>query len=163
VDVLDISTVKVGYTMQIKMNGEKLVEVARTKEIPVGEMKHVEVEGKEIAIANINGNYYAFDDRCGHMCTPLSMGVINGNVVTCPFHGAQFDCTTGKKVKDATLAAPPMDGLPDAWKKLMERNYKYAYKIKTYDLKTYGVTVDRDRIKISLQDNEVKPLLSTEP
>jgi nitrite reductase/ring-hydroxylating ferredoxin subunit len=89
-------------------------------DLPAGKMKHMEVQGKEIAIANINGNYYTFDDRCSHMCAPLSMGVINENVVTCAFHGAQFDCITGKKVKAATLTAPPTEGLPDALKKLME-------------------------------------------
>jgi nitrite reductase/ring-hydroxylating ferredoxin subunit len=125
-------------------------------DLPAGKMKHLEVEGKEIAVANINGNYYAFEDRCGHMCAPLSMGVINGNVVTCAFHGAQFDCITGKKVKDATLLAPRMDGLPDALKKLTERNHKIAQMIKTYDQKTYAIAVDGDRIKISLQDNEVQ-------
>jgi nitrite reductase/ring-hydroxylating ferredoxin subunit len=125
-------------------------------DLPAGKMKHLEVEGKEIAIANINENYYAFDDRCGHMCAPLSMGVINENVVTCAFHGAQFDCITGKKVKAATLTTPPTEGLPDALKKLMEHNYKKAQMIKTYEQKTYAVAVDGDRIKISLQDNEVQ-------
>lgn len=83
-------------------------------------------------------------------------GVINENVVTCAFHGAQFDCITGKKVKAATLTAPPTEGLPDALKKLMEHNYKKAQMIKTYEQKTYAVAVDGDRIKISLQDNEVQ-------
>lgn len=51
-------------------------------------MKHIEIDRKEIAIANIEGKYYAFDDRCGHTGAPLSMGAINGNIVTCPLHGA---------------------------------------------------------------------------
>jgi nitrite reductase/ring-hydroxylating ferredoxin subunit len=79
-----------------------------------GKMKQLEIEGKEIAIANINGNYYAFDYRCDHMCALLSMGVINHNVVTCTFHVAQFDSVTNKKVKAATLTAPRTEGLPDA-------------------------------------------------
>lgn len=81
------------------MNEEKLVEVATMQEIAAGKMKHIEVDGKEIAIANINGKYYAFDERCGHTGARLSMGAINGNIVTCPLHGAQFDCTTGNKVR----------------------------------------------------------------
>ena len=43
-----------------------------------------------------------------------------------------------------------MDGLPEDWRKLMEGNYKHEHMIKTYDLKTYVVTVDGDRIEISL-------------
>ena len=57
---------------------EKLVEVANTQEIPVGKMKHVEVDGKEIGIANINGIYYAFDDRCGHSSARLSRELLMG-------------------------------------------------------------------------------------
>jgi nitrite reductase/ring-hydroxylating ferredoxin subunit len=118
--------------------------------LPAGKMKHLEAEGKEIAIANINGNYYTFNDRCGQMCASLSMGVITENVATWAFHRAQFDRIMGKKVKAATLTAPPTEGLPDALKKLMEHNYKKVQMIKTYDQKTYAVAVDADRIKISL-------------
>src|SRR5215216_523076 len=117
------------------MREEKLVEVARTQ---------------EIAIANMNGKYYAFDDRCGHSSARLSMGVINGNVVTCSFHGAQFDCTTGKKVKEANATSPPTEGLPDIWRKNVEHAYNLLSYIKTYDQKTYDVMIDGDRIKISL-------------
>jgi nitrite reductase/ring-hydroxylating ferredoxin subunit len=152
VDILDILTFKLIY-YEIKMIEEKLVEVASTQEIPVGKMKHVEVDGKEIAIANINGKYYAFDDRCGHSSARLSMGVINGNVVTCSFHGAQFDCTTGKKVREANATAPPTGGLPDVWKKNVEHAYNLLSYIRTYDQKTYGVIVDGDRIKIGMKND----------
>ena len=151
-DILDILTFKLIY-YEIKMIEEKLVEVASTQEIPVGKMKHVEVDGKEIAITNINGKYYAFDDRCGHSSARLSMGVINGNVVTCSFHGAQFDCTTGKKVREANATAPPTGGLPDVWKKNVEHAYNLLSYIRTYDQKTYGVIVDGDRIKIGMKND----------
>jgi nitrite reductase/ring-hydroxylating ferredoxin subunit len=152
VDILDILTFKLIYC-EIKMIEEKLVEVASTQEIPVGKMKHVEVDGKEIAIANMNGKYYAFDDRCGHSSARLSMGVINGNVVTCSFHGAQFDCTTGKKVREANATAPPTGGLPDVWKKNVEHAYNLLSYIRTYDQKTYGVIVDVDLIKIGMKND----------
>jgi nitrite reductase/ring-hydroxylating ferredoxin subunit len=152
VDILDILTFKLIYC-EIKMIEQKLVEVASTQEIPVGKMKHVEVDGKEIAITNINGKYYAFDDRCGHSSARLSMGVINGNVVTCSFHGAQFDCTTGKKVREANATAPPTGGLPDVWKKNVEHAYNLLSYIRTYDQKTYGVIVDGDRIKIGMKND----------
>jgi nitrite reductase/ring-hydroxylating ferredoxin subunit len=59
------------------MNEEKAMEVAKVQEIPAGNMYHVEIDRKEIAIANINGRYYAFEDRCGHTGAQLSMGAIN--------------------------------------------------------------------------------------
>ena len=56
-------------------------------------MKHAELDGKEIVVANLDGKFYAMDDRCEHMNALLSMGNISneGVVVTCPFHGARFD------------------------------------------------------------------------
>jgi nitrite reductase/ring-hydroxylating ferredoxin subunit len=78
----------------------KIIEVAKTDEIPVGKTKHVEVNGKEIMIANVDGKYFALSDRCGHSSALLSMGSIDENLVTCPLHGAQFDLTTGKKLEN---------------------------------------------------------------
>ncbi|MFL6380289.1 MAG: Rieske (2Fe-2S) protein, partial [Nitrososphaeraceae archaeon] len=49
-------------------------EVAKVNEISDGKMKHVEVDGKEVLIANIGGKFYAISDRCGHMNALLSMG-----------------------------------------------------------------------------------------
>ena len=73
----------------------QIVDIAKVDEIPAGKTKHVEVNGKEIMIANMNGKFYAIDDRCAHMNAPLSMGNLTGDVVTCPFHGAKFNITSG--------------------------------------------------------------------
>ena len=81
------------------------VRVARTSEIPVGTMKKAEVSGKEILIANVNGDFYAINNKCTHMGNPLSEGVLNGNIVTCTIgHNAQFDVTTGKVVARPKVA-----------------------------------------------------------
>jgi 3-phenylpropionate/trans-cinnamate dioxygenase ferredoxin subunit len=74
------------------------VRVAGDAEVPAGKMKAVKSEGKEILIANVNGNYYAIGNRCTHAGGDLSQGVLEGNVVTCPRHHAKFDVTTGKVV-----------------------------------------------------------------
>ena len=63
-------------------------------------------------ITNINGKYYAIDSRCGHSNAALSSRILNGNIVTCPLHGAQFDVTTGKKIKDPDLDGPSTERLP---------------------------------------------------
>jgi nitrite reductase/ring-hydroxylating ferredoxin subunit len=73
------------------------VDIASVQDVPNDKMKHVEINGKEILIANIDGNYYAISDRCGHSNAPLSRGNLEGNVVTYPLHGAQFDVITGRK------------------------------------------------------------------
>ena len=74
------------------------VKIAGTTEIPVGKMKAVKLEGKEILIINVNDNYYAIGNRCTHAGGDLSQGVLEGNVVTCPKHHAKFDVTSGKLV-----------------------------------------------------------------
>ncbi len=48
-----------------------LVEVAKTNELEPGEGKLVEIEGKEIALFNCEGNYYAIDNECTHAGGPL--------------------------------------------------------------------------------------------
>ena len=130
-------------------NNESYVEVAKIDEIPPGNMKHVELDGKEIVLSNVNGKFYAMDERCGHMNARLSNGNINQNIVTCPFHAAKFDITTGKKVGEPVLEIPPdMEPLPPKWQKYMENVGKEMSYIKTDDQNTYEVTIEGDVIKI---------------
>ena len=74
------------------------VKVAGKAEVPVGKMKAVRLEGKEVLIANVNGSYCAMGNVCTHAGGDLSQGVLEGNVVTCPRHHAKFDVTTGKVI-----------------------------------------------------------------
>jgi 3-phenylpropionate/trans-cinnamate dioxygenase ferredoxin subunit len=80
-----------------------LVKAANTSEIPPGKMKTVEVQGKEILLANVAGTYYAIGNRCTHMGIGLSGGVLSGNEVTCPKHHSVFDVTTGKSISGAKI------------------------------------------------------------
>jgi len=130
-------------------NNVSYVEVAKIDEIPPGNMKHVELDGKEIVLSNVNGKFYAMDERCGHMNARLSDGNINQNIVTCPFHAAKFDISTGKKIGEPVLEIPPdMEPLPPKWQKYMENVGKEMSYIKTYNQNTYEVTIEGDLIKI---------------
>ena len=66
----------------------------------------VELQGKKIAIFNVDGAFYAMDDTCTHAGGPLSEGELDGPVVTCPWHGATFDIKTG-----GVLGPPAPDGV----------------------------------------------------
>jgi nitrite reductase/ring-hydroxylating ferredoxin subunit len=127
-------------------------EVANVDEIPLGTMKHVELNDREIAIANVNGKFYAIDDRCGHTSARLSRGGLRGNIVTCPQHGAQFDVTTGKKQSEPRLGGsiPDVDKLPQSFLKLIEHSAKILAEIKTYDQRTYEVLLDGKSIKLKI-------------
>lgn len=75
---------------------EGFTKVAEVGEIPVGSMKTVMVGGKKIALANIDGEFFAIDDACTHAGCSLGSSPLDGSVVHCSCHGAQFDVMTGK-------------------------------------------------------------------
>ena len=57
--------------------------------------------GRKIALFELDGSYYAIDDTCTHVGGPLGEGTLEGEVVTCPWHGAGFNVKTGE------LTGPP--------------------------------------------------------
>jgi len=75
-----------------------LERAAQVSEIPPGSIKEVQVGGQAIALANVGGTFYAVSNTCLHRGGPLGEGQLEGTVVTCPWHGWQFDVTTGKAV-----------------------------------------------------------------
>jgi nitrite reductase/ring-hydroxylating ferredoxin subunit len=72
------------------------VKVASTDDIPAGQARMVEVDGVEIAVFNVAGSFHAIDNSCTHVGGPLCEGMVEGVEVTCPWHGAVFDVTTGQ-------------------------------------------------------------------
>ncbi|MFQ5793798.1 MAG: Rieske (2Fe-2S) protein [Candidatus Bipolaricaulia bacterium] len=77
----------------------EFVKVATTDELePGGYISH-EVDDELIAIYYIDGNYYVTQDICTHDGGILTGGTLEGMIITCPRHGAQFDITTGEVVR----------------------------------------------------------------
>ena len=74
----------------------EFVKVAKTSDIPHGEIKSFEADGEIIAICHVNGKFYAIKDECTHMEYPLSNGILDGETVTCAWHGAKFNVRTGE-------------------------------------------------------------------
>ena len=72
------------------------IEIAKTEEIPVGQMKGIKKDDKNILIANMAGKFYAIGGKCTHAGGDLAKGKMDGSIVTCPRHGSKFDVTTGK-------------------------------------------------------------------
>ncbi|MBI2066565.1 MAG: Rieske 2Fe-2S domain-containing protein [Deltaproteobacteria bacterium] len=71
------------------------VKVTAKSEVPVNEGRVFDVKGQQIAVFNVNGQFCAVDNICPHRGGPLGEGAVQGSVVTCPWHGWQFDVTTG--------------------------------------------------------------------
>lgn len=81
------------------------VRAAKKDEVPPGTIREFQLDGKTVAIANVNGKFSVINNVCLHRGGPLGEGELNGQVVTCPWHGWQYDVTTGK------LAANPAVGV----------------------------------------------------
>lgn len=82
---------------------EHFVHVANTSDINPGEGKTVAVLGKEVALFNVDGKFYAINNTCKHQGGPLGDGLLDENIVTCPWHGWQYDVTSGKSVNMPTM------------------------------------------------------------
>jgi 3-phenylpropionate/trans-cinnamate dioxygenase ferredoxin subunit len=83
--------------------------VAHTDEVPEGSKKKVDLNGKALLLTNVQGTYYAIDNRCPHLGGSLFDGTLNGDRITCPKHGASFDVKTGKAVQGAKIAFLKLD------------------------------------------------------
>jgi 3-phenylpropionate/trans-cinnamate dioxygenase ferredoxin subunit len=73
----------------------QFVSVAKAAGLGSGQMAAYVVSGKRIAVANVGGRYYAFDDTCTHRACSLTEGELEGEVVTCGCHFSEFSVRTG--------------------------------------------------------------------
>ena len=84
------------------------VPVAKASELSPGQMKWVAVNGERRVLANVEGTFYAISDVCGHRNAPLSRGKLDGYLIECPLHYAQFDVRTGELVNGPVSTAVPI-------------------------------------------------------
>ena len=102
----------------------RFTKVATTGEVAPGEMISVEVDGDQVLLCNLGGEFCAVHDECTHECFPLSEGTLDGDAVTCLLHGARFSLKTGE-----VLALPALE-----------------------PLKTYEVRIDGEDVLIATSD-----------
>ena len=82
--------------------GAEYITAIKTNDVRVGHVKAIDVRGARIAVANVGGTYYAFDDACTHEeCSLAEEGELAGTTLTCTCHGSEFDVRTGN------VLAPP--------------------------------------------------------
>lgn len=72
------------------------IDVTQADNLPPGQCKLVDVDDVTVAVYNIDGNFYAIEDTCTHDGGELATGVVEGNEVICPRHGARFCIKTGE-------------------------------------------------------------------
>jgi nitrite reductase (NADH) small subunit len=71
------------------------VSVARVEDVPPGQVVHVMAGEEEIAVAHVDDRFYATQGHCLHLKGPLGEGDLEGAVLSCPWHGWQYDVRTG--------------------------------------------------------------------
>ena len=96
--------------------------VAKTDELDEEEGMEVKIGDKDLALYNVEGEFYATDGICTHEYINLCDGYVEGHIIECPLHSACFDIKTGK------ATTPPV----------------------TEDLKTYELKIDGEQILIGV-------------
>ena len=108
------------------------IEVGKTSDLQNGNKKKVTVQGQDIMLARVGDKYYATQNRCPHMGGDLSVGKLEGTIITCPRHGSQFDIRDGHNIRwmrGTGLAAA------------VGKTLKSPRPIQTYNVKIDGSTI----------------------
>jgi nitrite reductase/ring-hydroxylating ferredoxin subunit len=127
------------------------VQVAQVDEVPVGAMKRVTAFGEHILLSNVGGKIYATQNDCGHQRASLARGKLEGSIVTCPLHGAQFDVTTGRNVAGPRMGMSPeiMQKLPVEVVTMFKSMGEIMADIDIKPLRTYKVEVNGGSIYLA--------------
>ncbi|MFQ5514028.1 MAG: Rieske (2Fe-2S) protein [Myxococcota bacterium] len=117
----------------------EFVPVCKLDEIPVGEVRQLKVGNREIALARVaGGECYAIGGRCTHLRAPMGEGTLEGMTLTCPWHGSQFNVTSGRLV--LWVQKPPwMRAVARLIPPFMRRN-----------LPTYEVRIEDGRVFVKM-------------
>jgi nitrite reductase/ring-hydroxylating ferredoxin subunit len=83
--------------------GPAEVPVFRAEDVPPGQVRHVKIDKRDIAVANVGGEFFALSNVCRHAYGPLAEGFLDGYHVMCPWHGWRYD------VRDGTTDHPNAD------------------------------------------------------
>jgi len=128
----------------------RFVEAIKVIEIAPGGMKAVEIEGHEIVICNAAGKFYAIQGRCGHMNAPLDKGTLDGIILTCAMHCAQFDIMTGEALSGPVPPDLGGDKLPPRIGKYLQDIGTLMEKVRTHSIHTYITRVESGSVLVAL-------------
>src|SRR5207302_8394110 len=76
-------------------SGARSLRVASASDVPAGTGAVVNAGGRLLALFNVDGTFYALDNTCLHRGGPVGEGDLDGTIVTCPWHGWEYDVRTG--------------------------------------------------------------------
>jgi nitrite reductase (NADH) small subunit len=79
------------------------LRAAKKDEVPEGTIREFQLNGKTVAVANVAGKLFAINNVCLHRGGPLGQGELKQQIVTCPWHGWQYDVTNGKLITNPAV------------------------------------------------------------
>lgn len=121
--------------------------VADAKELPQGTMKGFEVGGAKVLLVHGSSGIRAFEDRCGHMSAPLSIGTFKSGVIKCALHSAVFDAETGA-VRGQPQMHMPAAQLPPEMMEAMAKMGQIMAQIRCETLRPYPVGVENGQVMV---------------
>ncbi|MGB6501051.1 MAG: Rieske 2Fe-2S domain-containing protein [Thermoplasmata archaeon] len=121
--------------------------VADVKELPQGSMKGFDVAGAKVVLVHGTSGIRAFEDRCGHMSAPISIGSYKSGVIKCELHAAAFDAETGS-VRGQPQMHMPAAQLPPEMLEAMAKMGQIMSQIRCEPLRPYPVAVEGGQVKV---------------
>jgi nitrite reductase/ring-hydroxylating ferredoxin subunit len=129
---------------------ETYVRAIQTAEIAPGGMKSVELNGRELVICNCAGTFYGLDRRCGHMNAPLEMGTLDGTILTCAMHCAQFDVTTGAALSGPVPTYLGGETAPPRTAAMLKNTEMLMEKVRTQSIHAYPTKIEDGWVLVAL-------------
>jgi nitrite reductase/ring-hydroxylating ferredoxin subunit len=111
-------------------------------------MKGVEVGGTKIALVHGASGIRAFEDRCGHMSAPVSIGTFKSGVIKCALHSAVFDAETGAVRGQPQLPTGGASNLPPEFAEAMAKMGQIMARIRCEPLRPYPVAVESGSVMV---------------
>lgn len=120
----------------------KTISVATASQVKEGELLSVTVDNQKVMLTRVNGEVHALANKCPHLGMPLAKGKVCDGVVTCPWHGASYNLSTGENVEwvNSFVGIP----LPTGLRSIVSLGKS------PQGLKTYPVTQQGDDISIAI-------------
>jgi nitrite reductase/ring-hydroxylating ferredoxin subunit len=87
--------------------GSNFTAIAGEDDLWDGEMESYDLDGREILLVRLDGEYHAYDGTCPHKSTALITGTLEGNLLTCGAHEWEFDARTGQGVNPTREPSAP--------------------------------------------------------
>jgi nitrite reductase/ring-hydroxylating ferredoxin subunit len=117
------------------------------KELPQGTMKGIEAGGAKVLLVHGSSGIRAFENRCGHMSAPLSIGTFKSGVIKCALHSAVFDAETGA-VRGQPQMHMPAAQLPPEMLEAMATMGQIMAQIRCETLRPYPVAVENGQVMV---------------